>query len=172
MSGPRIHLAMFKCVEWHGDQKRKYTDEPYHTHPIGVMAIVSNYTQDEDVLIAALLHDVLEDTSTSPEEIESLFGHKVLSLVKDLTKPKEYPSRSMRNILTNMALSKASDEVKLIKLADILHNVSTIMKHDPKFALLYLGEKQTQLRYLKIDHPLYNRVYLHVDYNYENARTT
>ena len=75
----------------HGDQKRKYTDDPYIVHPLAVAELVkSTENHTEEMLAAAVLHDVLEDTDTHPTEIFNEFGPVVFKYVMELTeKPRE-----------------------------------------------------------------------------------
>lgn len=81
----KIELAKKFCIERHTGQFRKYTNEPYHVHPFEVFAIVKKVTDNEDMLITALLHDTVEDTNTTLDEIEHLFGKNVATLVENLT---------------------------------------------------------------------------------------
>ena len=75
----------------HDGQVRKGTELPYITHPMAVAAIAAEYGGDEQQVIAALLHDVIEDTETTAEEVQSLFGEKVAKIVVDLTDTDQTP---------------------------------------------------------------------------------
>jgi (p)ppGpp synthase/HD superfamily hydrolase len=131
-------------------QKRKYSGKPYYHHPLAVAELVSKHTDDERILAAACLHDVLEDVKPlNPEFDESFiereFDSEVLSLVLELTNEYEkskYPSlnRKERKRLEHERLSKVSDGAKLIKRADLYHN-STEMPSDDGFTKLWLKEK-------------------------------
>ncbi len=84
----RTERAIAAAVEAHQGQVRKGDRQmPYIVHPVTVGLILSRYTDDEDTIIAGLLHDVLEDTHLSEEAIEREFGPKVLAMVKDVTEP-------------------------------------------------------------------------------------
>ena len=74
----RIHDAIIFAAVKHKDQKRKGTDIPYIVHPMEVMQILTENEVSEDVIIAGILHDTLEDTDTKPQEIETKFGKAVL----------------------------------------------------------------------------------------------
>lgn len=74
-----IQKALEYCKEKHKNQKRKYTGEPYYVHPIEVMTIVKSVDHNESMLIAALLHDTVEDTDATLGEISLLFGQEVAS---------------------------------------------------------------------------------------------
>ncbi|HZJ28913.1 MAG TPA: bifunctional (p)ppGpp synthetase/guanosine-3',5'-bis(diphosphate) 3'-pyrophosphohydrolase [Solirubrobacterales bacterium] len=119
----------FAC-ERHGDQKRHSGDE-FITHPIGVAMICAGLRLDTETLCAALLHDTVEDTSASMEEIEKAFGAEIAKLVDGVTKLTEitFESRDERQAenYRKMMVAMASDiRVILIKLADRLHNMRTL----------------------------------------------
>jgi (p)ppGpp synthase/HD superfamily hydrolase len=84
----RIERAIALAVEAHRDQARKGDGTlPYVVHPVTVALILSRYTDDEDTIIAGLLHDALEDTELDEATIERAFGAKVLGMVRDVTEP-------------------------------------------------------------------------------------
>ena len=105
--------------------------EPYIVHTISVATILAGMELDADTLVAALLHDVLEDTSVPPAELEKKFGPQVVTLVDGVTKLGKLPFKSIEDYqaenLRKMFLVMAKDiRVVLIKLADRLHNMRTI----------------------------------------------
>ena len=110
----------------HRDQKRKVLDCPYITHPLVLLYLVSKFSDDEDVLCAAVLHDVVEDTKTSLMEIKDLFGQRVFELVDLLSEDKslEYKKRNYLYI-QRLCLSEDKDAL-LIKGADIMYNLRDI----------------------------------------------
>jgi GTP pyrophosphokinase len=113
----------------HQGQKR-YSGEPYISHPIEVGNILSSLGLDSDTIIAGVLHDVLEDTTASHEDIKNLFGESVLHLVQGVTKLKtiHFLSREeeQAEYFRRMLFAMAKDiRVILIKLADRLHNMRT-----------------------------------------------
>lgn len=137
----------------HGNQKRKFTPERYIVHPTRVMEICKQYTNDQAILAAALLHDVLEDTETKKETIQefllSLLGHhttqRTIQLVVELTDiyvKKNYPEWNRRKRKTKEfdRLEKISPNAQTIKYADIIDNSGDIAAQDPDFADLYLRE--------------------------------
>lgn len=136
----------------HGDQKRKYTGEPYITHPIAVARIVADVTDDCEMIAAAFLHDVIEDTHVTPEDlIRDGFGGGVARLVVQLTnvsKPSD-GNRKIRKALDRGALAYVPPRAKTIKLADLIHNSESIVQYDPAFAKVYMAEKVELLRVLK-----------------------
>ena len=116
--------------EAHKGQKRE-SDKPYIIHPLNVALVLSNIHVDAETYAAALLHDVLEDTKTTPEVIKEQFGESVLFLVQGVTKLKHIKNVSVEEAklenLRRMLLAMASDiRVVLIKLADRLHNMRTL----------------------------------------------
>jgi NTE family protein len=116
----------------HRDQKRKGTDaSPYINHPIEVAQVltsVGNVT-DTDVLRAAVLHDTVEDTDTSSDEIEASFGAAVRALVDEVSDDKTLPKADRKQLQIEHAPSLSAN-AKLIKLADKICNVRDVI-HDP-----------------------------------------
>lgn len=113
----------------HIKDKRK-SGEPYITHPIAVAEILAGFRLDRDTIIAAILHDTVEDTEVTSEEITRLFGSTVASLVDGVTKLKSsnHNKRQNKAATFHKILSATLDDprVLIIKLADRLHNMSTL----------------------------------------------
>ncbi len=132
----RIRAAFELAARAHADQKRK-DGSPYVTHAVAAAEIIVEMGMDEDSIVAALLHDVIEDTSVTHEEIQKQFGPSVADIVEGVTKLTRvnYTSReeeqmeNMRKML--MAMSK-DIRVILIKLADRLHNMRTMDYQSPE----------------------------------------
>ena len=144
-----------KAIEFasqkHEGQTRKYTGEPYIVHPLEVMSILQGVGVSEVVLVAAVLHDVVEDTPTTFQDIESEFGSEVSALVKevsDVSVPED-GNRSVRKEIDLKHYAGASPEGKTIKLADMISNSGLIGKYDPAFAKVYMLEKRKLLEVLK-----------------------
>ena len=119
----------------HAGQKRK-SGEPYITHPVAVAAILADLGMDAETIIAAILHDTLEDTPLSRQEIEREFGPTVAALVDGVTKLDKVMFRSVQEAAAEsfrkMLLAMARDlRVILIKLSDRLHNMRTLAAMDP-----------------------------------------
>ena len=131
-------------------QKRKYTNEPYINHPAAVVQIVSTVPHTDEMIAAAWLHDVVEDTQVTIEDIAAEFGPVVASLVGDLTdvSPPEDGNRAARKAIDREHSAKASPQAKTIKLADLIDNTRSIVQHDPEFAKVYLAEKALLLPFL------------------------
>ncbi len=125
----KIAAAAVFAAKKHGDQKRK-TGEPYITHPIAVAEILIQIGMDADTVSAGLLHDTLEDTDTTEEEIATIFGKEVGEMVQAVTKISritDEKSIQEAETIKKMFFAMSKDlRVILIKLADKLHNMRTI----------------------------------------------
>lgn len=126
----RIEKAYYFAKNAHKGQLRQ-SGEEYFIHPVSVATILVDLGLDADTIIAALLHDVVEDTSVTPEEIDSEFGHSVVMLVDGVTKLNKlnFKSREEEQAenLRRMFLAMSNDiRVIIIKLADRLHNMRTL----------------------------------------------
>ncbi len=130
-----INEAIILATAKHSGQVRKGTDIPYIVHPMEVMAILSRMGADEDLLIAGVLHDVVEDTNVSVEDIQIKFGDKVAELVGAHSEDKSL-SWEERKRLSNEHLKNETFEVKCLILADKLSNIRS-MAND----LERIGEK-------------------------------
>lgn len=129
-------------------QRRKYTNEPYIVHPAEVARIVAGVPgSTPDMVAAAWLHDVIEDTGCTYTDIHMAFGIDIATLVDwltDVSKPED-GNRSTRKRIDRARMSVAPAEVQTIKLADLISNSRSIMEHDPAFAKTYLEEKRMLL---------------------------
>jgi hypothetical protein len=125
----RLADALDFAVRAHGDQIRKGTTIPYVSHVLGVAALVFEGGGDEDLAIAGLLHDVLEDTSASAAQIADAFGPRVAVIVRACSDTEERPKppalERKRNYLKHLA--EADADTLLVSLADKLHNSRTIL---------------------------------------------
>jgi (p)ppGpp synthase/HD superfamily hydrolase len=132
------------------DQRRKYTNEPYIVHPAAVAKLVQSVEHTPAMVAAAWLHDTVEDTNATLEEIQELFGITVAQYVEMLTDvaTPEDGNRAARCRINNIHTGKAFDRVKTIKLADCIDNCVSIARQDPKFAITYFEEKRDLLPYL------------------------
>ena len=127
---PLIEKAFNYCVDHHLGQKR-LTNEEYYIHPYNVAKIIVGLGMDSQSIAAALLHDVVEDTDVSVEEIKQLFGDDVALLVDGVTKigrlsivsKEQQQAESLRKMLIAMGKDV---RVIIIKLADRLHNMRTL----------------------------------------------
>src|SRR6267154_5257375 len=125
-----LNRAYVYAMMAHGTQLRASGD-PYFSHPLEVAAILTDLKLDDATIVAALLHDTIEDTEATRAEIDHVFGHEIGALVEGLTKLKrlELVSREAKQAenLRKLLLAIADDvRVLLIKLADRLHNMRTL----------------------------------------------
>lgn len=138
--------------EKHKHQKRKYTGEPYFNHCEEVAYLVGfeSLLNSNKAVAAAYLHDVVEDTETSIEEIEEIFGKTVAQLVSEVTDISKTSdgNRKARKEIDRKHLEKASPEGQTIKLADLISNSISIVECDKDFAKVYLAEKEKLLEVL------------------------
>jgi (p)ppGpp synthase/HD superfamily hydrolase len=136
----------------HGSQSRR-DGTPYIAHPERVAGHVRRVKGDsksiDDIEAAAWLHDTIEDTDTSYEDIKKEYGSKVANMVKELTSDKEEIARVGKTEYLQQKLHKMSSYSLIIKLADRLDNVSDLMTADnPEWALKYATQTQDILEYL------------------------
>ncbi len=125
--------ALKFSAEKHRHQRRKDREaSPYINHPIEVAELLLRVgqVQDPDIVTAAILHDTIEDTDTKPEEIEQLFGGKVLSLVEEVTDDKSLPKEVRKERQIETAPHK-SEGAKQIKIADKISNLRDIVYSPP-----------------------------------------
>jgi (p)ppGpp synthase/HD superfamily hydrolase len=131
-------------------QLRKYTNEPYIVHPRDVARIVGTVPHSYEMLAAAWLHDVVEDTGVTIEIIRAEFGDDVATLVgwlTDVSRP-EQGNRSTRKAIDRAHTAMAPAEAQTIKLADLISNCTSIKEHDADFAKVYFEEKRLLLEVL------------------------
>lgn len=171
-----IDYACEFAAEAHGEQKRKYTGEPYVVHPIAVAQIVASVTTCCDTISAAFLHDVVEDTPVTIDEIkEAGFCNYVAQMVGDVTdvsRPED-GNREIRKALDREHLANATPGGKTIKLADIIHNTKCICTNDKNFAKVYMSEIVKLMPYLiDGDKTLYIRAMNQIiEYYHQRARS-
>ena len=129
----RIVAAAQFAAGKHREQRRKGTDaSPYINHPLalaGTLAMEGG-VDDADVLMAAILHDTIEDTKTTPRELELAFGLRVASVVVEVTDVKGQ-SKRLRKQLQITHAPQLSDRAKLVKLADKICNLRDIVARPP-----------------------------------------
>jgi guanosine-3',5'-bis(diphosphate) 3'-pyrophosphohydrolase len=151
-----LRRAYDYSARMHGEQKRE-SGEPYVTHPLNVALIATHLKLDVPSIVTALLHDVVEDTTSSLVEIESLFGAEVARLVDGVTKVSKitFSSRAEKQAenFRKMIIAMAQDiRVVLIKLADRLHNMRTLAALPPD------RQREIALETLEIYAPIAHRL--------------
>lgn len=154
-----VEKAYIFAREAHGTQAR-YTGEPYITHPLTVAHILAQMRMDPQTIMAAILHDVIEDTSITLPEIVAKFGSEVAELVDGVTKLTQihfenYAQAQAENF-RKMVMAMTSDiRVILVKLADRLHNMRTLSALPPD------KRRRISLETLEIFAPISNRLGMH-----------
>lgn len=136
MISKKVNLALKVASRAHRDQMRKGTDIPYISHIFAVAMIISQYTSDEDAIVAGVLHDILEDvkpTVYSETAMRNDFGNEVVEIVKDVSeektagKPEKPWAERKKGYLTH--LSSLEDQRPLIvSTADKIHNLTDILE--------------------------------------------
>jgi guanosine-3',5'-bis(diphosphate) 3'-pyrophosphohydrolase len=128
---------LFKALSFaahkHKDQRRKdVAASPYINHPISLANVLSNegHVTDIEVLCAALLHDTIEDTQTTPAELDAEFGRAIQSIVMEVTDDKNLPKSERKRQQIEHA-AHASDKAKLVKLADKISNLRDVANTPP-----------------------------------------
>lgn len=137
MTDTDVIADLLKAVKFaadrHRDQRRKDEEaSPYVNHPIAVAEVLARHgVRDRVTLLAAVLHDTLEDTETEPHELESAFDAGVRRVVEEVTDDKGLPKdvRKRRQVETAPGLS---DEAKLVRIADKVANVTDVMESPPR----------------------------------------
>lgn len=128
-----IFKALRFSAEKHSDQRRKDAkSSPYINHPIQVVETLwtMGEVRDTKLLLAAILHDTIEDTATRPDEIQAEFGEEVLALVLEVTDDKSLPKQVRKQLQVETAPHKSRD-AKLLKLADKICNVHNLITSPP-----------------------------------------
>jgi GTP diphosphokinase / guanosine-3',5'-bis(diphosphate) 3'-diphosphatase len=152
-----VNRAYVYATAQHGSQLR-HSGDPYFAHPIQVAGILTEYKLDAATIVAGLLHDTVEDTDTTKEDIEKLFGAEIADLVEGVTKLSQLEIQGEENKqaqnLQKFILAMSRDvRVLIVKLADRLHNMRTL-SHVPNPA----SRRRKAMETLEIYGPLARRI--------------
>lgn len=143
-------------------QKRKYTGEDYIVHPVEVARLVASIEgHTPEMLAAALLHDVVEDTQVTLQQIEAHFGPEVMNHVSwltDISKPGD-GNRETRKRIDREHTWLAPKDSQSIKACDLISNTIDITKADPHFAVVYMREKRLLLEGMNADEGIMARAW-------------
>ena len=156
----RISQAIHYAVDMHKWQKRKGTDIPYIVHPLETMQILLEMGADSNLMIAGVLHDVLEDTDARPEDIERMFGSDVLQLVQMHSEDKSLSWRE-RKQHTIDSLVDGSMPYRMLVMADKVSNLRAIARDyaalgDGLWARFNQGMEQQSWYYSAVQDALYD----------------
>ena len=124
----KILEAIEFAVRAHMKQLRKGTDIPYVIHPIGVGRILIENNCPEECVIAGILHDTLEDTDVTSEDLAKIFGEEVADIVCGASEPDKDDTWENRKKHTIEYLKTAPDKIKMVSCADKLHNLRSIIE--------------------------------------------
>ena len=133
MAVSRVLQAALFAAEKHKNQRRKDGEaSPYINHPIALANVLATEgsVKDEEVLCAALLHDTIEDTETTEDELRQAFGENVTAIVLEVTDDKSLPNEKRKQLQIEHA-RHASSQAKLVKLADKICNLRDILASPP-----------------------------------------
>jgi guanosine-3',5'-bis(diphosphate) 3'-pyrophosphohydrolase len=127
-----LHAASFAARKHTGQKRKGERGEPYINHPLEVASLIANVggVEDYDILIAAILHDTVEDCGVKREEIAELFGEKVAGFVMEVTDDKSLPKAERKRLQVEHA-PHLSPEAKIVKLADKISNINDITNSPP-----------------------------------------
>ncbi len=125
-----INKAICWSKKYHDGQMRK-SGEPFFTHPLEVAYMIADYNLKTEVIVASILHDIVEDTEVTAGMILDAFGRRVEEMVDRLTRVRPDGSKWTVEELLNNAYKKNDKEVLLIKLFDRLHNIQTLESMNP-----------------------------------------
>ncbi|AWB20633.1 bifunctional (p)ppGpp synthetase/guanosine-3',5'-bis(diphosphate) 3'-pyrophosphohydrolase [Methylobacterium currus] len=167
-----IEHARAFATSAHKGQVRKYNGRPYIEHPERVAGTLLALQFPAEVVAAAWLHDVVEDTPISNQDIRERFGDRVADLVRQVTDVSigQPGNRAARKAMDRDHLARADADGQSIKLADLIDNTATILDHDPSFAKVYMEEKAVLYDLLTLGHPALRSRALDILVEYQSAR--
>jgi (p)ppGpp synthase/HD superfamily hydrolase len=152
-----VAAARAFAEEAHGTigHRRRYSGDPYITHLQAVARQVAGSGAGPEIVAAAWLHDVVQDTRTTLEEVQERFGDGVAGLVAILTgitRPED-GNRATRKPLDREQVAAAPPGAQTIKLADLIDNADSICRHDIRFGRIFLREMEELMRVLRHGDP-------------------
>ncbi len=138
---PKIQKAIYIATHQHRHQERKSSELPYIVHPFSVAWILSEQTKDEDIVVAGLLHDVLEDTEGYLyADICKDFGERVAKIVSEVTENKELPWRERKEKYIEV-FENSSQESLMVATADKIHNLTSLHEEMLETGKSHFGTK-------------------------------
>lgn len=139
---PMVEQAYIDSQRFHDGQVRRYDKSPYWTHTREVASILIRCgIEDPEMLAAAHLHDIYEDTNADSDYIRATYGDAVHTLIDELTERQIEGNRAFRKAAEATRLAGVSERAQTIKCADLISNTADIVPHDPNFARVYILEK-------------------------------
>lgn len=127
-----VAAASFAAKQHSGQTRKGEGLEPYINHPLEVANLIANIggIEDIDVLIAAILHDTVEDTNTTREQLAAMFGEEVAGIVLEVTDDKSLPKQRRKELQIEHS-PHLSEKAKLVKLADKISNIRDVSDDPP-----------------------------------------
>lgn len=171
-----INKAIYWAKRYHSDQKRK-SGEPYYSHPLEVAYMVSDYKLKTDVIVASILHDIIEDTEVTVGMIFDNFGWRIAEMVDRLTRDRPDGSKLTVEEILNNSYQEKDREVLLIKLFDRLHNIQNLGAISPekvkkviKETLNFFIVTTMYMEYKTLEQTMYKLCCdnLSIDYSFDN----
>ena len=171
-----INKAIYWAKKYHGDQKRK-SGEAYYTHPLEVAYMISEHKLKTDVIVASILHDIIEDTEVTAGMIIDNFGWRIAEIVDRLTRDRPDGSKLTVEEILNNAYQEKDKEVLLIKLFDRLHNIQNLGAISPekvkkviKETLNFFIVTTMYMEYKTLEQTMYKLCCdnLSIDYSFDN----
>lgn len=137
-----LELAVTKAFEYHGAQMRKFSDELYVNHCLRVASLVGDYTDDEALVVAAVLHDLVEDTVVTIDDITNWFGEYVSNLVCELTNDDIILNEQGKKLYISNKFNTLSPEGLIIKSLDRLDNLTGLINSNAtlQFVKTYVND--------------------------------
>lgn len=128
-----IKALKFSARKHSGQRRKDAHASPYINHPIEVVEVLWNTggVRDMTLLVGAMLHDTLEDTETTPEELTREFGPEVMALVQEVSDDKSLPKQTRKDLQVEHAPHK-SPRAKQLKIADLICNIRSLVESPPK----------------------------------------
>lgn len=148
-----VEVADMLADTAHHGQKRKYTGAPYIAHPRAVGELVKEVGGDDEMVAAALLHDVVEDTDLDLSDLRGIVPDGVVEIVDYMTEREHEGNRKARKAAERERLALGGDRCQTVKLCDMTDNAEDISTHDPDFARVYLVEMRLLLDELTLAWP-------------------
>ncbi len=171
-----INKAIYWAKKYHGDQKRK-SGEAYYTHPLEVAYMVSDYKLKTDIIVASILHDIIEDTEVTAGMIFDNFGQRIAQMVDKLTRDRPDGTKLSVEEILNNSYQEKDREVLLIKLFDRLHNIQNLGAISPekvkkviKETLNFFIITTMYMEYKTLEQTMYKLCCdnLSIDYSFDN----
>ena len=166
MFSPRVELAITTAIEAHGLRRRRAGSAFEAPHVLSVALIVSDFGGAEDSVVAALLHDILEDTPLDQEIIRDRFGDHILAIVTDLTEPEKTMSwRRRKESYIERLRQSPRDESRSVASADKIHNLSNMVagleNHGTTFIDMFTANLEEMVWYQTEVHRMLTNAWSH-----------